>query len=38
MNINEDPSSEQTPPLGGFYTYKNTFDDKTVWVDIPKQR
>jgi hypothetical protein len=21
--------------LKGFYAYKNTFDDNTVWVDIP---
>ena len=39
MNANEDRSwSERNPPLSGFYAYKNTFDDKTVWVDIPKQR
>ncbi|CAF9907030.1 MAG: hypothetical protein ALECFALPRED_003046 [Alectoria fallacina] len=38
MNANEDGSwSERNPPLSGFYAYKNTFNDKTVWVDIPKQ-
>ena len=39
MNANDDGSwSERNPPLSGFYAYKNTFNDKTVWVDIPKQR
>ncbi|CAD6572134.1 MAG: hypothetical protein ASARMPREDX12_004960 [Alectoria sarmentosa] len=38
MNANEDGSwSERNPPLSGFYAYKNTFNDKTIWVDIPKQ-
>lgn len=23
--------------LGGFYTYRNTFDNNSVWVDIPKE-
>jgi len=22
--------------LKGFYAYKDTFDDKTIWLDIPK--
>ena len=39
MNANDGGScSERDPPLSGFYAYKNTFNDKTVWVDIPKQR
>ena len=38
MNMNEESSSEHNPLLNGFYAYKNTFNDKTVWVDIPKQR
>lgn len=21
--------------LGGFYTYKNTFNKETIWVDVP---
>lgn len=38
MNANEDGSwSERNPPLSGFYAYKNTFNDNTIWVDIPKQ-
>ena len=23
--------------LGGFYSYKNTFDEDSVWLKIPKQ-
>ena len=39
MNANEDSSApEQGPSLSGFYSYKNTFDTNTVWMDIPKQR
>ncbi|ORY19877.1 hypothetical protein BCR34DRAFT_670314 [Clohesyomyces aquaticus] len=30
----EDSSDENT--LKGFYAYKNTFDDETIWLDIPK--
>jgi len=22
--------------LGGFYAYRNTFNDNNVWVDVPK--
>lgn len=22
--------------LGGFYAYKNTFNENNVWVDVPK--
>ena len=29
-------AGDSATPLNGFYAYKNTFDDKTVWVDIPK--
>ncbi|KAL9132153.1 MAG: hypothetical protein Q9217_000087 [Psora testacea] len=32
MNANADGSNALT----AFYAYKNSFDDKTVWVDIPK--
>ena len=39
MNANDDGSwPERNPSLSGFYAYKNTFSDKTVWVDIPKHR
>lgn len=34
-------NSLETPPEGrgnlkGFYSYKNTFDKDSVWLDIPK--
>ncbi len=39
MNANEDGIwSEGSQSLSGFYAYKNTFDDKTIWVDVPKNR
>ena len=39
MNANEDGSwAERNPPLSGFYAYKNTFDENTVWLDVPKNR
>ncbi|KAI9806240.1 MAG: hypothetical protein M1825_006355 [Sarcosagium campestre] len=27
----------EAAPLKGFYAYKNTFDDDSVWLDVPKQ-
>ncbi|KAF2741281.1 hypothetical protein EJ04DRAFT_1389 [Polyplosphaeria fusca] len=35
-SMNGDDSSDENT-LKGFYAYKNTFDDETVWLDIPKQ-
>ncbi|KAK4693605.1 hypothetical protein P7C71_g3824, partial [Lecanoromycetidae sp. Uapishka_2] len=38
MNANRTGSgSEGNPSLSGFYSYKNTFDRDTVWLDVPKQ-
>ena len=34
MNGNEEESASS---LKGFYAYKNTFDEASIWVDIPKQ-
>jgi len=34
MNGGDDSGDENT--LKGFYAYKNTFDDETVWLDIPQ--
>ena len=36
MNGEEDAASEDGS-LKGFYSYKNTFDEGSVWLDIPKQ-
>ncbi|KAI9663948.1 MAG: FACT complex subunit [Bathelium mastoideum] len=33
MNGNEEESASS---LKGFYAYKNTFDETSIWVDIPK--
>ena len=33
MNGND---SGDENPLKGFYAYKNTFDDETIWLDIPR--
>ena len=33
--MNGDDSGDEDT-LKGFYAYKNTFDDETVWVDIPQ--
>ncbi|KAF2476520.1 uncharacterized protein BDR25DRAFT_331299 [Lindgomyces ingoldianus] len=35
-SMNGDDSPDENT-LKGFYAYKNTFDDETVWLDIPKQ-
>ncbi|KAF2184749.1 hypothetical protein K469DRAFT_727009 [Zopfia rhizophila CBS 207.26] len=35
-SMNGDDSSDENT-LKGFYAYKNTFNDETVWLDIPKQ-
>ena len=34
MNGADDSGDENT--LKGFYAYKNTFDDETIWLDIPR--
>ncbi|KAF2709715.1 hypothetical protein K504DRAFT_467666 [Pleomassaria siparia CBS 279.74] len=34
-SMNGDDSGDENT-LKGFYAYKNTFDDETVWLDIPK--
>jgi hypothetical protein len=37
MNKNiEDGASDGRGSLRGFYSYKNTFDKDSVWLDIPK--
>jgi hypothetical protein len=33
--MNGDDSGDENT-LKGFYAYKNTFDDETVWLDVPK--
>lgn len=39
MNANGDHSAaDHDSPLSSFYAYKNTFDQQTTWVDIPKDR
>ncbi|KAF2643294.1 hypothetical protein P280DRAFT_249075 [Massarina eburnea CBS 473.64] len=35
-SMNGDDSGDENT-LKGFYAYKNTFDDDTIWMDIPKQ-
>lgn len=40
MNASSDPQageSSSTSTLNGFYAYRNTFDEDSVWLDIPKQ-
>jgi hypothetical protein len=32
----EDSSSDGRGSLKGFYSYKNTFDKDSIWLDIPK--
>lgn len=27
---------EGNDKLGGFYAYRNTFDEHNIWVDVPK--
>jgi hypothetical protein len=34
-SMNGDDSGDENS-LKGFYAYKNTFDDDTIWLDIPK--
>jgi hypothetical protein len=29
-------AGERSAKLGGFYAYKNTFNENNVWVDVPK--
>ncbi len=29
-------TDEGNGKLGGFYAYKNTFNEKNVWVEVPK--
>ena len=37
MNGHEDEGKGQTGgKLGGFYAYRNTFDENNVWVKVPK--
>ncbi|KAF1951690.1 hypothetical protein CC80DRAFT_553061 [Byssothecium circinans] len=35
-SMNGDDSGDENT-LKGFYAYKNTFDDDTIWAEIPKQ-
>jgi hypothetical protein len=37
MNADTDPASPTDSNLKGFYSYKNTFDDDSVWLEIPKR-
>ena len=36
MNATEDEHGT-VQSLSGFYAYKNTFDEDSVWLDIPKK-
>jgi hypothetical protein len=36
MNRNLNQSPEGRGSLNGFYSYKNTFDKDSVWLDVPK--
>jgi hypothetical protein len=36
MNRSSDQSPEGRGSLNGFYSYKNTFDKDSVWLDVPK--
>jgi hypothetical protein len=36
MNDGEQQTPEGRGDLKGFYSYKNTFDKDSVWLDIPK--
>lgn len=37
MNANKDDDESGTVrKLSGFYAYRNTFDEDSVWLDIPK--
>jgi len=37
MNAGDDISSPADGNLKGFYAYKNTFDEDSVWLEIPKR-
>ncbi|KAK2800450.1 hypothetical protein FQN50_008124 [Emmonsiellopsis sp. PD_5] len=37
MNKDGEPVEGDRGTLKGFYSYKNTFDEDSVWLDIPKQ-
>lgn len=37
MNGPEGASAVAGNSLGRFYSYKNTFDEHSIWVDIPKK-
>ena len=37
LNKNDDAYSGDRGTLRGFYSYKNTFDENSVWLEIPKQ-
>lgn len=34
--MNKDEEASGKGSLRGFYSYKNTFDKDSVWLDIPK--
>lgn len=36
MNNESGASPEGRGNLNGFYSYKNTFDKDSVWLDVPK--
>lgn len=36
MNKDPDDPTGGRGTLKGFYSYKNTFDEDSVWLDIPK--
>jgi hypothetical protein len=36
MNNESAASPEGRGNLNGFYSYKNTFDKDSVWLDVPK--
>ena len=33
----ESYDADSNNSLSGFYAYKNTFDEDSVWLDIPRQ-
>ena len=37
MNGPEGASTVVGNSLGRFYSYKNTFDETSIWVDIPRK-
>lgn len=32
----QDEGTSSRQPLRGFYSYKNSFDEDSVWLDLPK--